>query len=346
MLTICSVAYSSWGVLKLNWDLVSRLNRGDRHWTWVIVDNGPETDARNAFVRYAQCVVQNGRPADERVPISYRASLHHGVGLNQSLSLVSTRFALFLDPDFFIVWGVDWIHACIDYMLQKNVSFFGVPWHPKWYIKYRYFPCPHCLFIDLHNVPAHTLDFTPDYNAEHLSKGKKANRSSRKKEPWGDGNLSSAELNPRSLFPPKSFFRFLKRISISKRRRNIGCSRDTGYKIYKRYSEDSSVNFDGPIPVYKPNSDRSVEPFMISPVNRLIELFLPGHLRYLPKRQYGYSTKGFHEFGYPDLDSLGWEEFIWKGRPFGFHLRGQKSAKSSTPPNADFLRSVLERFAP
>ena len=130
-ITICSVSYNSWDFLTLNWDLVSRLNRGNSGWKWVIVNNGSKTTSEPAFVPNGKCFITNGDQADDRVPIEYRGSFHHGVGLNKSLSYVDTRFTLFLDPDFFIVFGQDWINSVVGYMLQNDLSFFGVPWHPK-----------------------------------------------------------------------------------------------------------------------------------------------------------------------------------------------------------------------
>ena len=48
---------------------------------------------------------------------------------------------------------------------------------------------------------------------------------------------------------------------------------------------------------------------------------LPDRFSYLPKRPEYYTRNGFRERGYVDATMYGWEEFIWKGAPFGFHIR-------------------------
>jgi hypothetical protein len=342
-LTICSVSYNSWDLLNINWDLVSLLNRENSNWTWVIVNNQIKTTPNyHPFLRNPKCFITDGEQLDNRLPIKYRGSFHHGVGLNKSLSHIKTRFGLFLDPDFFIVFGKDWINSIVNHMLQNDLSFFGPPWHPKWYIKYRYFPCPHCLFIDLKKVPIESLDFTPDYGINDFSKSKNLKRSERGsvKE-----NMTSAPSHGNGLRPIKGFYRLMKKMSIGKRKRSIGRSRDTGFKIYWRYGHNPKVKHNGPIPVYKPYSNPSTERFIVSPLNRFIELFLPDRLTYRPKRSHLYSRKGFKELGYPDIDGLGWEEFLWKGKPFGFHLRGQKLLSPKDQSDTSFIKAILLRFA-
>ena len=81
--------------------------------------------------------------------------------MNRTLPHIATRFALFCDPDFFIV-RENWIHAVIQHMTEHGIGILGVPWHPRWTHKVRYFPCVHCMFVDLEVTPVETLDFTPD----------------------------------------------------------------------------------------------------------------------------------------------------------------------------------------
>lgn len=341
-ITICSVSYNSWDLLKLNYELVSRLNEENSNWTWVIVNNGVKpTPNCHPFLRNPKCFITDGDQLNARLPLEYRGSFHHGVGLNKSLSHVRTRFGLFLDPDFFIVFGQNWINSIVDHMLQNDLSFFGPPWHPKWYVKYRYFPCPHCVFIDLKKIPIESLDFTPDYEINHFSKVKKLKRSKRDsvKEP-----MTSASSNEKGFRPIKNFNRFMKKLSISKRKRSIGWSRDTGFKIYWKYGHNPKVKYDGPIPVYKLYSNAIREGFIASPLNRLFELFLPDRLTYIPKRSHLYSRKSFRDLGYPNIDGLGWEEFLWKGKPFGFHLRSQRFLSPKNISKESLIKAILLRF--
>ena len=48
-------------------------------------------------------------------------------------------------------------------------------------------------------------------------------------------------------------------------------------------------------------------------------------LSYIPKRTDYYTSYGFHELGYTDMSKYGWEEFLWKKKPFGLHIRGAKT---------------------
>ena len=39
-------------------------------------------------------------------------------------------------------------------------------------------------------------------------------------------------------------------------------------------------------------------------------------------------SSGFKDHGLPDLEGRGWEEFLWRGEPFGFHVRSQPKLKA------------------
>ena len=47
--------------------------------------------------------------------------------------------------------------------------------------------------------------------------------------------------------------------------------------------------------------------------------------------------------GLPSLVQYGWEEFVWDGEPFGFHLRGQQGARNRAAELAA-LDDVLTSF--
>ena len=58
-----------------------------------------------------------------------------------------------------------------------------------------------------------------------------------------------------------------------------------------------------------------------------IERLLPDRWCLVPKRPGYFSESGFSEQGLADLDRRGWEEFLWRGEPFGFHVRSQPKLK-------------------
>lgn len=159
-LTICLVSFNSQDYLKLNWQLTNQLNQNP-NWQWVVVDNTPPAANVTLDLADPRCTIVPGVEPDMTKLASYRGSYHHAAGLNKALSYVNTRFALILDPDFYIV-RENWVEDVLAHMVQHNLSFFGVPWHPRWQGKYRYFPCVHCLFIDLEKIPVASLDFMPE----------------------------------------------------------------------------------------------------------------------------------------------------------------------------------------
>ena len=312
MLTICSVSFHSKPFLDLNWHLTTRLNPGDS-FTWLVVENSWEScegrldDSDNRFH------VVRGVEHEKRD--KYTASYHHGAGLNKGLLHVESRFALFLDPDFYIV-RKQWIRDVIAYMLAKDLSFFGVPWHPKWFTKVRHFPCPHCLFVDLDKVSGEGLDFVPE-----LREGLKQQTHL----PAIEGRTitrvrQAVRLVARNVHVRMPFLKDL-HLPTLEERRSIGSSLDTGYRIYRQYCQDSQLRHKCAIPVFRPDSDFVGPKHALSRLNRMVERLLPDRLCFIPKQSTYYTPVSFQDLGYFDMRPEQWEEFMWQGIPFGFHLR-------------------------
>ena len=283
-LTICSAGYGSKAFLELNWHLTTRLN-GVKNLIWLMVDNDLESSKERINENDHRFYVIKNKRHDETIE-KQLPSLHHADALINALPYIKTRFALFLDPDFYIV-RYQWIQDVVDYMQVNKLSFFGAPWNPKWFVKWRYFPCGYCLFVDLDKVDIRDLDFKP-------------------------GNRHGSGINLKS-------------------RSAIDSDQDTGYRIFRRYINNSFHKHECTVPVFKPGeafrrgSDyigqiKGVE-FFGSHMNKLIEKVLPDRFCYIPKRKKYYSETGFRELGYFDACSQGWEEFLWQEKPFGFHLR-------------------------
>ena len=112
----------------------------------------------------------------------------------------------------------------------------------------------------------------------------------------------------------------------------IGASKDTGYEIYRRYAHDASVNIEVVTPVWEPR--RSV-----------FEYLLPERFCLVPKRKDSMSSQHFSLLGHTDLDGLGWEEYVWKGKPFSFHVRsGTTKMRDNTTEKIAFLDRILAEF--
>jgi hypothetical protein len=307
-LTICSVAYQSKSCMDLNWELTRALNSG-APFTWIVVENTNSKSAERMPLDDERFQMIDGIYENDPPDGSY----HHGFGLNKALEQVNTRFALFLDPDFFIVEN-DWIKRVLEYMKERGLSFFGAPYHPSRYTKYRYFPCATCLFVDLSRVAKEDLDFAPAHTVAPAIAGKFQQRlrgeadSSTPLYHTDSNDSADAGRRPSSL--RQSGYHILRRREI------IGSVKDVGYRIYHDYAHRKDVLSECVVSVYRePGNDKDI-------VQRVAEFLLPDSWCYVPKARDYYDNTGFRERQAYDVDRLGWEEYLWKGEPFGFHVRG------------------------
>lgn len=278
-LTICSVSYESKGWLDLGWTLATQLNPAHRL-RWLVAENSPASSEEKLLGSDERFEVTPGARSPV-VPVA-PASYHHGASLNLLLPRVTTRYLAVLDPDYFILRR-GWVDDVLGHLEATGVALFGSPWHPSRTKMFRYFPGPHCLFIDLERVPRDALDFLPD------------------------------EINrPR---PAKTALSRLDPLQL-RRRRLVGVARDTGWRVYQALRE-SSLSVECVTPVYRP-----------SPVATWLEAWFPEHRSFVPKKTTSFTRRGFREAGWPDLDGLGWEEFMWRGEPFGFHVKSWEKRSS------------------
>jgi len=337
-LTVCSVAYRSQELLDLNYELARRLNPSRRTGRWVVVDNTPSDEPGR---------ISKSDPRFERLLGVKRpqvedgqASLQHGKALNRAVEAVKTRFLLIIDPDFFVI-RPNWIQAVLDHMKRSGLAFLGAPWHPRWYRKWRYFPCAHCLFIDLDRIDRNALDFTPDLPHQPV--------------PYFSQFLAELEW----MFSRGERFRAVClairhwRLTLQEDRRRrlvIGSTRDTGIALYEKFTSMPGIRFETLTPVYLPYRDRLVPPPDVridtrSAIREAIERFRPDWLSFIPKRRGAYSKRRFASFALPDLHGRGWEEFLWRGRPFGFHVRNTLRAMQDTEVREIEIREVVEKVA-
>ncbi len=250
-----------------------------------------------------------GVQSDKTKPGWCRGSYHHAAALNKAVSHIQTRFAVFLDPDFYIVRH-GWINHVIAHMLNNDLSFFGVPWHPRHFNKYRYFPCVHCLFVDLSKISRESLDFTPE------------------------------------VWETTVFYRWKGRIlgvmGMGRRVEIGGGSRDTGHRIYRQYGRKSHFRHECVVSVFRPDGcdGRGQDGIF----RRIFWHVLPDSLCFVPKRSGYYTQTGFLELGYPDALRMGWEEFLWQAKPFGFHIRRNKQGERDLEQEQHSLAHMIDRF--
>lgn len=328
-LTICTVSFKHKNLIEANIDFVDKMNPRMNIF-WIVVENTPEGTSEKLTIgdRKNLKVIQGIANNFQGVA---SASYHHASGLNAAIKEVKTRYALILDPDFYIV-KKDWAGEVLKHMKKNNLTFFGAPYNPKRYMKYRYFPCIHCVFIDLGKISKEKLDFSPQYEQEPLLVNRGIVAAKRRMK---------AKLLHEFIYKLKQHARFM-----IKRSAVIGSSRDTGYALYKNYSNDPVLNSECVKPVFRFGFSVMKPWYLASPFNLFFEKFLPDSLCYAPKRINYYTVKKFGDLGYPDVFSKGWDEFVWKGVPFGFHLQGAKKDGTTTDHSEEIpeLLRILDLF--
>ena len=244
-------------------------------------------------------------PAVNRPASRDRGSAHHAAALNLALDHVKTRFLLILDHDFYVVLP-NWMREVTEHMQRRELSFFGSIWHPRWSYQYRDFPSVHFMLIDLERVPLEQLDFAPDIGSDL----------------W-DNFISSAYVPiPRDL-----------RVLLQ-----AGRFRDTGWRIQHRFR---SSQFEG----LKPSFDWAGESARASALHQLAQRFLPQRFGVLPTSEAAVTSQSFLRKLSPVAYSSGWEEFFWRGDPFGFHLRmvGRRDTAGADAKLLDEVISSLNK---
>jgi hypothetical protein len=246
--------------------------------------------------------------AEQRLSANLGSHQHAGA-LRTALSRVRTRYAVIMDPDLYVV-RPDWICAVTGHMAARQLSVFGVPWHPRWYEKQRAFPAPHLMVVDLERTgPVDEL----------MEPGVRAPGDRYVSAIWrtyAEASRVDAARARRGL---------LRRLGPAigedlRQRRTIGRARDTGHALAASVAA-AGGRVETAVPVFRAGTEFA--PGGVSPLQTGLapEALLPEAWRYRPRRRGAVSGAGFREAGYPDADARGWEEFVWRGEPFAFHLR-------------------------
>ena len=274
------------------------------------VFNGPSLEETFAYFLPQLNSADEEQSEHRRLLTKFLASYHHAAGLNIALENVTTRYAVVIDPDLYVI-RPNWLQEVIDHMSEHDLAVFGVPWNPRWYQKFRDFPCTHLMVIDLQKCQWRRDMLAPDLvraGAKYVSKFW-LEFPQMAKAGWSGAlqhlfkNLSLAISEDR------------------RQRRTIGASRDTGFSLLEEFKRDPRLKAEVATPVFTPSA--GFMPTSVTPLQRVIDRLAPDRRSYLSKRPGSFTTQGFDAFGLPDTRSLGWEEFLWKGQPFAFHVRGE-----------------------
>lgn len=304
-LTICAVVFRDEWCIDLNWQLTRNLNHGSFP-IWVVVRNKPEEDPqRETTDRYI--MVEGADPDADPRHKGLHGSFHHARGLNLALRHIRTRFALFLDPDFFVI-RPNWVQDVIEHMLEHDLTFLGAPYHPRNYTKIRYLPSALWLLVDTKKIDVGGFDWQP----------------------------IAADLNGRRIRASMGD-RLARRIMgrLGSKRATIGMSQDTGVRIYQKHGFMKGLRHECIVPVFKPQE------ICATAKELMIDKLMPDRYSYIPKRRGYFVKQGFAERGLRDVGSLGCEEYMWKDEPFAFHVRGSLNPLKHAPAS---LAQVVEQF--
>lgn len=285
--TFCTVLYFHHEQISLNRRYFDVFNPDGHQHKWLVTDNTPLEESPALDLPNVEVFP----PVEgDHVP-----NWQHTMGLNRCVERAQTRFVIVLDPDFYVV-APNWLPRLLEHMQENELSFWGVPWHPQYFNKYRHFPCVHFMAIDTSRVPPEQLDFRPAMR-RRLSPA------------W----VRLMGLEARYQLPL-----------------------DTGSELYLNFSNNPAYRSEIATPVWR------YDPAQRPAKARLLDMLLPDRLAYLPKKRDYFTHRGFAEAGMPiDLDPR-WEEFMWQGKPFGFHMRMniQRSERGNEDELAHLRRSL------
>ncbi|MBN8655571.1 MAG: hypothetical protein J0M11_07535 [Anaerolineae bacterium] len=345
-LTICTVSYRSASLLDLNLTLTRELNPA-ANFHWLIVDNNNDFQGHNPLALGEKNVqVIQGDPCINQGLL--KGSYHHAQALNKALSLVSTRYLLVIDPDFFI-FQKDWVNTVLKYMSDNNLSFWGAPYYPNLTWKRRYFPTVSCMLIDLEKVAPEKLDFTPELDEFQFLKASPTLSLlgiimgiipyQVRHVDWVillDIVKSLLRIRwvaePLSALLPKRFYT------------NTDISRDTGFKIQNFFGKDRTARVETLLPSYVNDLFTKKDSFFLNIFARLYSLLVPENLSIYPKRRNYSTTMSFKDIGLFDVrGQFGWEEFFWKEKPFAMHIKG--GTRKFEDVGYDKLQAILRQLA-
>jgi hypothetical protein len=185
--------------VEANIELTALLNRDSQYRVFVL-DNGIPFTHERLEIDNDRTTVLEGAPPDASLSRHCRGSYHHAAALNAFLQAgyIDSRYLLIVDPDFYIL-RKGWIGEVISYMSEKELCFFGAPWHPKWFTKYRYFPCGHCMFIDSRRINVKELDFTPDLVKRSAAKEERIKKQQRNEEEATSRGVPTNDVSQRNM---------------------------------------------------------------------------------------------------------------------------------------------------
>lgn len=326
--TLCSVSFRSREFLLQNRALTARLNPQEQI-QWLVIENSPPGEPSHLAAADDFTVIP-GQPSARSGKAA--GSYHHGAALNAAVRQIKTRYVAILDPDFFVI-RPGWIQGVQQFMAQRGLSFFGSPYFPDRWFKYRYFPCGIFMWIDLDQVNPAEIDFTPEVlESDELSKlGLKQLAQRMLSVP--------ADLNRTQIVAAMEKHVFRRSMHDETRMMSRFVNPDVGIRVYRRYAGDvrrraQCLTCAWENPLYVKAGDWRTRARQLA-----LRALVPDRWLRAPRRKSYTTASRFRDSGHPDLAAKGWEEYFWGGQPFGFHVRGVFQGLKTVDP-AD-LAAVL-----
>ena len=115
-ITICTVCAEDFEIINKNISYIEKNN--EINIDWLITINQYFSHKENNLKSKSNIKYLKGFPSGEIESIS----IDHSIGLNKTIDLIKTRYAVFLDPDFFIL-KKNSINEVLKYMKIKDLSF-------------------------------------------------------------------------------------------------------------------------------------------------------------------------------------------------------------------------------
>lgn len=220
-ITILSVYHSSQTkrLLELNGEF-TRIRNPRKNWVWLVADNSPE-EAKVQIDPSNFEIIDGIRVAPVPPHPDMKGSYQLAASLHKLLPMVKTRFLAIVDSDCYVVYP-QWIDKVLQHMRRNDLAILGIPWHTRWWNKYRYFPAGiHACVFDLEKIDRDKLDFFPQYD----------------------------EASLRAVASSKG-----------KGRRGIGISRDMGYAIRRLFDARPDLKYEYLTPVFRPSEEWGWKP--------------------------------------------------------------------------------------
>ncbi len=165
-ITVVSVNYKSAGYIRFNEWLLKATKSAQRQLNWLILNNTPgQTDAEELpqgdAIEVVNSSIFSEHSHDKINPAFSPRSTQHGLGLNELVPQIKTKYGLILDPDCFLLQR-NWDTILINALEQTGASLIGAPYHPSRSYKYGLnFPMVTFMFFKTADFVPLNIDFRP-----------------------------------------------------------------------------------------------------------------------------------------------------------------------------------------